>query len=343
MPVILALFCCVVFAFCILDETGRMHVLSDPYWLWIKVLKPLARITVFIAAGLFAGILIEAMGWTGKLSTAVRPFMRWGHLSGRTGSVFTTAFFSGTAALSMLMSFHKDGRMDEKGVLRCVLLNTFPSYFLHLPTTFFILLALAGRAGAVYLALTFGAALSRFAAVLAWSRFTLPEAAPDRDQPPAGQGDRAGIWKKAKTRFIGRLGRVLGIVLPVYLVFAVMAEFGFFVWLRTWLAGRITSVAVPVESMSIVIFSLVTEFTSGYAAAGAMLDAGSLTVAQTVLALLLGNIIATPVRALRHQFPYYAGIFGPALGTRLMLKVQAFRAGSLVIVGMIYLLWVQVV
>ena len=89
--------------------------------------------------------------------------------------------------------------------------------------------------------------------------------------------------------------------------------------------------------MSIVIFSLVAEFTSGYAAAGAMLDAGTLTVFQTVLALLLGNIIAAPVRAFRHQMPYYMGIFSPGLGTYLVLVSQAFRLVSLMAVGLIFI------
>jgi hypothetical protein len=92
--------------------------------------------------------------------------------------------------------------------------------------------------------------------------------------------------------------------------------------------------------MSVVVFSLVVESTSGYAAAGALLGAGSLTTAQTILALLLGNIIATPVRALRHQTPYYMGIFPPRLGVQLVLITQAFRLGSLILVGTVFVLLV---
>jgi hypothetical protein len=90
------------------------------------------------------------------------------------------------------------------------------------------------------------------------------------------------------------------IVLPVYLIIALISDMGFFLWLRKSFAQGFTNTFIPIEAMSIVIFSLVAEFTSGYAVAGAMLDAGTLTVFQTVLALLLGNIISAPVRAFRH-------------------------------------------
>ncbi len=52
---------------------------------------------------------------------------------------------------------------------------------------------------------------------------------------------------------------------------------------------------MPVESLSVVILSFAAEFTSGFAAAGALLNAGVLTVKQTVLALLTGNILAFPI------------------------------------------------
>ena len=131
------------------------------------------------------------------------------------------------------------------------------------------------------------------------------------------------------------------IVLPVYLIIVLVSDMGFFLWFRKFIAHGIIGIAVPVEAMSIVILSLVAELTSGYAAAGAMLDAGVLDVFQTVLALILGNIIAAPVRALRHQLPYYMGIFSPATGVLLMLASQVFRIGSLVVVGLFFTLVVK--
>ena len=95
---------------------------------------------------------------------------------------------------------------------------------------------------------------------------------------------------------------------------------------------------MPVEAMSIIVVSLMTEFTSGYAAAGALLKTGSLNVTQTVLALLVGNIISTPVRSFRHQMPVYMGIFNPSKGVKLMIMTQGFRVLSLMVAGSIFLM-----
>ncbi|MFW5874621.1 MAG: nucleoside recognition protein, partial [bacterium] len=59
-------------------------------------------------------------------------------------------------------------------------------------------------------------------------------------------------------------------------------------------------------------------------------------VKQTVLALIAGNIIAFPVRALRHQLPRYMGIFKPKTGMQLLLLGQFFRVVSLVAVTVVY-------
>ena len=62
-----------------------------------------------------------------------------------------------------------------------------------------------------------------------------------------------------------------------------------------------------------VALQLTAEISAGLAAAGALLDNGSLEARQVVLALLAGNVLSAPMRAVRHQFPFYAGIFQPKL------------------------------
>jgi len=89
----------------------------------------------------------------------------------------------------------------------------------------------------------------------------------------------------------------------------------------------------------VLMFSVAAEFTSGMAAAGAFLQAGVLTVPQTVLALVLGNIVATPIRALRHQLPANVGIFSPKVETELLLLGQGLRLLSLVLVAAPYAVW----
>jgi hypothetical protein len=147
---------------------------EKPAFLWKRLGKPLLRLTIFISIGLFAGQIIEASGWTGRLSALVRPLMRWGHLSDSSGASFTTAFVSGTAAQAMLVTFYEEGNLSKREVILTSLMNGLPAYFLHLPTTFFIILPLAGRAGILYLILTLLATLLRTAGLVTYSRFSLP-------------------------------------------------------------------------------------------------------------------------------------------------------------------------
>ncbi|MEW6668731.1 MAG: nucleoside recognition protein [Thermodesulfobacteriota bacterium] len=304
----------------------------DPWTAWERLLWPLLRLSLLIGIGLFVALVIEAAGWTERLAVMARPFMRWGHLSPAMGSAFTTAFFSGTAALAMLATFLREGAMNRREVTISVLLDTFPSYFLHLPVTFFVILPLVGKAGLLYLLLTFGAAFLRFGAVLVYTRITFPAM---QEAPPRERG-APGTWREllenALIKLLSRLSRILLIVAPVYTIMLLVTDLGFFHWLRNSLALGVESRLFPVEGVSVIILSLMAEITSGYAAAGAMLESGTLSLGQTVLALLAGQIIGTPLRALRHQLPYYVGVFSPAMGIRLMAAAQIFRLASLGIV-----------
>jgi hypothetical protein len=311
---------------------------KDPAFLWKRLVKPLLRITLLISLGLFVGQIIEGSGWTGRLAALVRPLMRWGHLSDASGASFTTAFVSGTAAQAMLVTFYEEDKLSRKEVILTSLMNGLPAYFLHLPTTFFIILPLAGQAGLLYLLLTLVATLLRTAGLATYSRISLPPRALEVAEQEGGGKAWKEIFQETRQKFLKRLRRIMLLVVPVYLVMILVSQLGFFTWLRLKLAGGITSAVVPVESMSVVIFSLVAEFTSGFAAAGALLDAGTLTIRETVIALLLGNVVATPVRALRHQLPYYMGIFKPRLGILLIAMGQTLRVTSVIIVGAAYVL-----
>lgn len=309
----------------------------DPLKVWNRLLWPLIRVTVFVSIGLFAALFVEGAGWTNRLAVLARPFMRWGHLSNEMGSAFTASFFSGITSLGMLAAFLREGTMARKEVTLAVLLDTFPSYLLHLPTTFFIILPLVGRAGIVYLLLTLGAAFLRLASVLVYTHLSLPRLESTLPETRGKNGDWRMLFRSAAKKLSSRIMRILVIVTPVYLIILILSETGFFDWIRKSLALGIGSSLFPVEGISVVILSLVAEATSGYAAAGAMLQSGTLTLDQAVLALVIGQIIGVPLRALRHQLPYYMGVFSPGMGVYLIAASQCFRILSLTITTGLFL------
>jgi hypothetical protein len=66
-------------------------------------------------------------------------------------------------------------------------------------------------------------------------------------------------------------------VIPIYIPVFVCLAMGMFALLRQWLATFIITTFVPMVVLSLVILSFAAEFTSGFVAAGALLNAGILT------------------------------------------------------------------
>lgn len=318
---------------------GASHLMLRK--LYDHLASPLLRLVLYMGVGLLVGQAIESLGWAARLGGWARPLLRWGHLKEESGAGFTAAFFSGILANTMLLTFYQEGKISRQEMTLTYLVNSgLPVYLLHLPTTFFIILPLTRQAGLIYLGLTLAAAVLRSGAFLAYSRWRLPvisgTGSPVTVAPPAPKESLPReIWQK----FTRRFSRVILYTLPIYIFIFVVNDWGLFKWLREATAAHVALSFLPVEAASVVIFSVATEFTSGMAAAGAFLQAGALTVKQTVIALILGNIVATPIRTLRHQLPSHVGIFSPKLGTELLLLSQGLRLISLVLVALPYGIW----
>ena len=307
-----------------------------------RLLWPLARLMLFIGLGLVVGQVIEVMGWTRILALLASPLFRFARMAPQCSAAFSAAFFSGVTANAMLIDFYKEGSITKEELYLSVLINQVPAYFLHLPTTVFIVLPLTGWAGAFYFLITFAALVLRTVCLLVYGRLrrlgrsrTEPgQVAPSSDR----RADTRSLRRSIARKFPPRLIKIAVYVVPVYIIIFIANVMGCFSLAQKWLAGFMTTTFMPVESLSLVVLSFAAEFTSGFAAAGALLHAGVLSVKQTALALLAGNVVAFPIRALRHQLPHYMGIFEPKMGTQLLLMGQGLRILSLLVAGAVYFL-----
>jgi hypothetical protein len=313
-------------------------------FLWIRLLKPLLTLMFLIGLGLILAQTIEAKGWTEKLGFLAGPVFKFANLGPGCSAAFSTAFFSGVAANAMLVDFYREGKISRKQVYLTNFINQFPAYFLHLPTTFFIVVPLTKVAGLLYFGLTFLAVVIRSVLFLLFGRYFLNPQDCDfyqQEQISAQKNKKQiqNVFSAIKRSFPARFTKILIYVVPIYVIIFLISTIGGFDVARDWLAGYITVTFVPVEALSVVVLSFVAEFSSGFAAAGALLDAGVISTRETVLALLLGNVIAFPIRAVRHQLPRYMGIFSPGMGARILLLGQFFRVVSIMVVGTVYYLF----
>ncbi|WP_029895352.1 membrane protein [Desulfohalovibrio reitneri] len=311
----------------------------DPASLWDGLGWPLLRLTFFISLGLIVGNLIEALNWTHAMARIASPLIRLAKLKDVAGASFSMAFFSGVSANTMLAEAHKEGKIDRTELVLSNLFNALPTYLLHLPTVFFITLPFIGMAAAWYVGLSLCAAVLRTAVIIAVGRLTLPpipEGCVVCRLDEAGPKSFASALGKAFRRFKKRIPRILFITVPVYTAIFFANRTGLFDQLESFLANNVGLLSwLHPKTFSIVVFQIASEFTAGLAVAGALLEAGSLPAREIVLALLVGNILSSPMRAFRHQFPYYAGIYTPALALRLMVFSQGLR-----VLAMSFVTWV---
>ncbi|WP_419781422.1 hypothetical protein [Maridesulfovibrio sp.] len=311
--------------------------------LWSGLFWPLSRLLLFISLGLLVGNIVEGLRWTRAMGRVATPLIRAGRLKDISGASFALAFFSGVAANSMLSEAYEKGEINDRELIISNLFNSLPTYFLHMPTVFFIAAPFIGKVAFTYVGLTLIAAFIRTGAIVLWGRFSLPT--------DGSCGDVSGRLKdqevksfrevldKAFKRLKRRLPKVFYLTIPIYTVFFLLRHYGIFTAFETYLSEHLTFLAwLDPQVFGIIAFSLAAEFTAGLAAAGSLLGSGAIDPRGIVLALIIGNLLSTPVRALRHQLPYYAGIFRGKMALKLIVYNQGLRAVSLVLVGTVYFL-----
>ncbi len=308
-------------------------------YLWQKLIWPLIRLLLFISIGLIAANILESLNWTRRVAALARPLVRFGHLSEQAGAAFSVAIVSGVAANTMLSEAFDKGQINRKELVLANLFNALPTYFLHLPTVIVITAPLIKSAAFIYVGITFSAALLRTLFIVVVSRIVLPE--PEEPvilaEPDATRRDWAAILNRTWKRVKGRMRKILIFTVPIYICIFVMNRLEFFSWLESVLAGYLAFMPwLSPQAMGIIALHLAAELTAGLAAAGALLQDGILNNQEVVIALLIGNILSSPLRAVRHQLPYYAGIFKPGLAVELIIYSQSFRILSLILAALIY-------
>ncbi len=317
------------------------HLVETLALLWHQLLWPLLRLLLFISVGLLVAGFIEALNWTRKMAVVATPLIRFGHLSDITGASFSMAFFSGVAANTMLAEAYEKKTISKKELILANLFNSLPTYFLHLPTTFFITAPLIKGAAVVYIGLTFGAAILRTLIITLLSHFLLP-AGNTSQQQQQKQLEKTGLqaaWQRTRKRFKKRIRKIIRFTVPIYILFFFFSQAGLFGVLEDFMAAHLSFLSwLSPKAVSIIALQVAAEFTAGLAAAGALLADGSMDYQQVVLALLVGNVLSSPIRAVRHQFPYYAGIFKPKMAMQLIVFSQSFRTISIALVALFYYL-----
>ncbi|MDR2744063.1 MAG: hypothetical protein LBB66_02530 [Desulfovibrio sp.] len=314
-----------------------------PAALWESLGLPLLRLLAGLAAGLLLASMLESLNWARFLARPARPLARAAHLSESSCAAFALSFVSPAAANSLLADAHSGGLISGRELILANLFNSLPAYMVHTPSIFLLAWPVLGPPAVVYVGLTLLAAAGRTGFTVILAAMALPAAkdpamaAAAPELAPAGGVRPRDALKRAGRCFVRRLPRLVLITVPVYALMYVLQRLGQFERLEEWLGMHMAWLGfLKPEAMGVVVLHLAAEFGAALGAAGFALQSGALAPRDIVLALMVGNILSTPVRALRHQLPAYAGFFRPPLALKLVLANQALRAVSMAIVATLY-------
>jgi len=314
-----------------------IHNGKNLLFLKAKILFPLIKFISVIFITLFITSYIEAKGWITKFSDLLKPVMKFSNLSTWSISSFTSAFLSGIAANTILFNAYTDNNIKKKELFIANMLNhSIPAYLLHLPSMIAILVPILGVAGLIYISVTMISSLARGLFILFLAKFLLKNEIflhnLQTDNLSPDDNKKKELFGTIVSNTSSRFMKIFTYTLPIYSFTVLLQEMGFFNWLQNKSANLFISF-IPVEGLSVIVFSIIMEFNAGAIAAGAMLNNGVLDLKQTVLALVIGSVIATPIQSLRHQVPTYMGIYTPVLGLQLIMINQVLRIISIILIG----------
>lgn len=289
--------------------------------------KFLLTVVPLCILGVILAQLFVQRGWLEKLSWLARPFMRLGHLHPESAGSFIVAVISPTAAHSMLAKYHQEQRISRCELIIAAIVNALPGYVAQGRRTLPVLIPLVGMFGVVYYCLILLADLVKSIILLAVGRIILPR--PDVGQvrlqeasscksPPMGQALKNSL-RDARKMVPG----ILITMVPVTFVVFVLIGLGIFEYAGAHLRGVARFFPIPIESLPIVA----TRFASpvgAYTMAGSLLSKGVLAGKDVVMVLLVSTLLST-VPNLRYLVPYYFGIFGPKIGTQVVIVSTLMR------------------
>lgn len=311
--------------------------------LWHSFLWPLLRLLIGLACGLLVANFVESMRWTARIGRLTAPLAACARLGGSARAAFALAFLSSQAANGLLSEAKENGDIGSRELLVANLFNGLPAFLTHAPAIFFLTWPAIGLAALVYMGLELAAAAGRTLFAILLGLLLLPKAEPEpqvsahTEKPLPFASRLAGACAQTWRRFLKRLPKLFFFTIPAYALVFICQKLGYFQLMQAWLGEHLAWLSfLRPESMGIIALQMAAELGATLGAASAALQDGALNGRDVVLAMLAGNILATPIRAIRHQFPAYCGFYRPALALRLIIANQSLRAASILAAMLAY-------
>ena len=271
---------------------------------WQALLWGELSMTLNILVGFLIGDLVLRFEVAEKLLKRLLPILRRVGVGPVLGLALTVSVGSSKAGAALLASALEEEKITRNGALWGTISLSFPAYLRRWPSTLFLALGMAGRAGGIFASILLLYSLGRFLLALWKSRNSEREAVSKRS---------VDSKKERGARLYKRLIRTL----PLAWLFFAMA-FVLIPYLETLFREHLGGSFLPLAAWG-VASSAVASVGASLAMAGGGLAAGDLSVAQAVFALLLGHGLSYFTRALRHNAGYFFGLFPGGMAKSILI------------------------
>ncbi len=292
-----------------------------------------------IVLGLVLAELIVVLNAAEKIAFVARPITRFSHLSDAAGTSFMMAFFSAASANSILAGYYHDRIIEKRELFVASLVNSFPATTMHWRSLLPVLIPLLGFTGLIYFGLLMLVGLLKTALVMMAGRLLL-EGKPGNTATintsafaVGERGGKDGSWdrpplkealKISATAAKPKVVRVAKMTTAMMFLVSVLIEVGAFDSLSLHLSGIRSYLPLPAAGLSIIAAQF-AGYVAAYTVAGGLLAAGELSGKEVVVTLMIGNVITSVTWAFRWLIPSHAGIFGPRIGTELVVFSTGLR------------------
>jgi len=283
-------------------------------------------VPLFVLGVILAQLFVE-LRWLDRMSWLARPLARLGHLHPECAGTFIVAIVSPTAGHAMLAKYHAEKRIRRSELIIAAIVNALPGYIAQGRSVLPVTIPLLGIFGFVYYCVVLFADLVKSLLLLAVGRFSLPERSPGeieaseaagRPRPTMKQALRSALRGARKT-----VPKVLLTMVPVTFCVFVLIRLGIFEYAAKHLGVLSRYFPIAVESLPIVATRLISPV-GAYTVAGSLMTKGVLGGQDVVMALMVGTLLAT-IPNIRYLVPYYFGIYGPSIGTQLVIVSTVTR------------------
>jgi len=306
-----------------------------------------------IVLGLVLAELIVVLNAAERIAFIARPITRFSHLGDAAGASFMMAFFSAASANSMLAGYYDDRIIEKRELFVASLVNSFPATTMHWRSLLPVLIPLLGFTGLVYFGLLMLVGLLKTVLVMVAGRLLLEAKtessnigadglASDKGGAERSSRDRMPMREALKLSFRAakpKVVRVTKMTTGIMLLVSVLIEIGAFDALSLHMSGIQNILPLPAAGISIIAAQF-AGYVAAYTVAGGLLAAGELSGKEVVVTLMIGNVITSITWAIRWLIPSHAGIFGPRIGTELVVFSTGLRDVIMLIVAFgVIVLW----